>query len=80
MIELFRHGCTLEIIVPLNDHRQEYRRHLRRLGAEVEPSGGASVQATWPTKAKASSAQRLLTMTAERGAFDHNTETAHAAR
>jgi len=80
MVELFRHGCTLEIIVPLSDRRQEYRRHLRRLGADVESSGGGSLQATWPTEAKASSAQRLLTMTAEKGAFDHNTDTAHARR
>jgi hypothetical protein len=80
MIELFRHGCTLEIIVPLNDHRQEYRRHLRRLGAEVEPSGSGSLQARWPTEAKASSAQRLLTMTAEKGIFDHNEDTAHKRR
>ena len=80
MIELFRHDCTLEIIVPLNDRRREYRRHLRRLGAHVESSGGASLQATWPTEAKASSAQRLLTMTAERGAFDHNADRAHVAR
>jgi len=80
MIELFRHGCTLEILVPLNDRRQEYRRHLRRLGAEVESSGGASLRAKWPTEAKASSAQRLLTMTAEKGVFDHNEDTAHARR
>jgi len=80
MIELFRHGRTLEIIVPLNDRRQEYRKHLRRLGAHVESSGGASLQARWPTEAKASSVQRLLTMTAERGAFDHNADTAHARR
>ena len=80
MIEVFRHDRTLEIIVPLNDRRQEYRRHLRRLGAEVESSGGASVQATWPTEAKASSVQRLLTMTAEKGVFDHNEDTAHARR
>ena len=80
MIEVFRHDRTLEIIVPLDDRRQEYRRHLRRLGAEVESSGGASVQATWPTEAKASSVQRLLTMTAEKGVFDHNEDTAHARR
>jgi hypothetical protein len=80
MIEIFRHGCTLEIVIGANHHRQEYRKHLRRLGAEVEPSGGASLQATWPTEAKASSAQRLLTMTAEKGVFDHNEDTAHARR
>jgi len=80
MIEIFRHGCTLEIVIGANHHRQEYRKHLRRLGAEVEPSGGASLQATWPTEAKASSAQRLLTMTAEKGVFDHNEDNAHAAR
>jgi hypothetical protein len=79
MIELFRHDCTLEILVPLNDRRQEYRKHLRRIGAEVESSGGSSLRATWPTKAKASSAQRLLTMTAGMGAFDHNADTTHAA-
>jgi hypothetical protein len=80
MIEVFRHDCTLEIIVPLHDRRQEYRRHLRRLGAEVKSPGGGSLQARWPTEAKASSVQRLLTMTAETGAFDHNEDTAHARR
>jgi len=80
MIELFRHGRTLEILVPLNDRRQQYRRHLRRLGAEVEASSGASLRATWPTKAKASSVQQLLTMTAGTGAFDHNEDTAHGRR
>ena len=80
MVELFRHGRTLEILVPLNERRQQYRRHLRRLGAEVEASGGASLRAIWPTKAKARSVQQLLTMTAGTGAFDHNAETSHAAR
>ena len=79
MIELYRYGCTLEILVPLNDRRQQYRRHLQRLGAEVESSGGSSLRATWPTEAKASSAQQLLTMTAGMGAFDHNADTTHAA-
>ena len=80
MIELFRHGCTLEIVIGTNHHRQEYRRHLRRLGAEVKSPGGGSLQARWPTEAKASSVQRLLTMTAGTGAFDHNEDRAHAAR
>jgi hypothetical protein len=79
MIELFRHGCTIELIVPVSERRQEYRKHLQRIGADVESSGGGSLQARWPTEAKASSAQKLLTMTARTGAFDHNTETAHAA-
>lgn len=80
MIELFRHDCTLEIIVPVNEQREKYRTHLQRLGADVQSSGGASLRARWPTEAKACSAQRLLTMTADRGAFDHNAERAHAAR
>jgi len=79
MIELFRHDCTLELVVPTDSRREQYRTHLQRLGAEVQSSGGASIRARWPTEAKASSAQKLLTMTARTGAFDHNTETAHAA-
>jgi hypothetical protein len=79
MIELFQHGATLEIIVPLNDRREEYRAHLQRLGAEVQSSGGASLRATWPTAARASSVQELLCMTADTGAFDHNADTGHAA-
>jgi inactivated superfamily I helicase len=80
MIELYRHGCTLEIIVPLTDRRERYRTHLQRLGAEVQSSGGASLRATWPTAARARSAQELLCMTAETGAFNHNADTGHAPR
>lgn len=79
MIELYRHGCTLEIIVPLNDRREKYRTHLQRFGAEVESSSGGSLRATWPTAARARSAQELLCMTADTGAFDHNADAGHVA-
>jgi hypothetical protein len=79
MIELYRHGSVLELIIPLHDRLEEYRMHLRRLGAEVESSCGGSLRATWPTAARARSAKELLCMTADTGAVDHNGTTGYAA-